>query len=531
MFSMVNLILFLINHHQKKHFNMKQMLPLLKRNYKLYLTLFLFAFSASLYGQNVDNGGMISSDQDVCPGEVPSIILNNTAASGGNTNAGIEYLWMSTTLFNNNINSWSPASGMNSGINYQPGPIASTTYYARCARRNGFTQFIAESNVVTITVLNSPTAIINGNPDNGFPGLTVNLGAANAFNGTYTWDFGNGQFGFGQNPTPPTYSSAGVYTISLTVNNGNCSVTTEETIVINVPFRSNVIDPCSNCDDPLNYTLPGNLGYFVHDYILINSNEGESWTLQNPNGVLNNNGMSLGSGTPIPETSPGVYYLDIWYNNNNGAGWATNVSNGFGFASSNLPTGPGAVINCPICPSSPLPVKLISFDANQVDKVVELKWATESELDNSHFEVEKSIDGIRFEAFDKVEGVGTTNETNFYNATDINPGNGFNYYRLKQVDFDGGYEYSEIVSINLEMGSDITVFPNPVREKTQIQLGVIYPNSFIEIISTTGQVVREIRVENSVQEIFMGDLPSGIYFFRLNNNSIVKNLPHRVTKL
>lgn len=471
-------------------------------------------------------------NQEICPGEVPNIILNQNGASGGNANASIEYLWMSTTIFNNNINSWNPASGANSGMNYQPPALAQTTYYARCARRNGFVAFIAESNVVTVTVLNSPTAIINGNPGSGFPGLGINFSAGNAFNGTYSWNFGNGQFGSGQNPNSPTYNSPGVYTVTLTVSNGNCTTTTTQTVVITSPFIASVLDPCGNCGDPLNFTLGApNLGYFVHDYILINSNPGETWVLQNPNGALNSSGGALPSGTPIPETSPGVYYLNIWFNASLG-GWTSNVSNGSGFGSSTLPTGPGAFVSCPPCPSSPLPVVLTTFDGKQNNKVVELKWATESEIDNSHFDIEKSTDGIRFEAFGTVEGVGTTNETNFYNFSDNNPSNGINYYRLNQVDFDGENEYSKVISVEVENNNSvITVFPNPVRENTQVQLGVVYPNSFIEIISTTGQVVREIRVESSVQEVFMGDLPSGIYFFRLNNNSIVKNLPHRVTKL
>ncbi len=512
---------------------MKQMLPLLQQNFKMYFTLFVFTFvSAGLFGQNATNGGAITGNQEICPGEVPTILLNQTGASGGNTNSSIEYLWMSTTISgNNNINTWDPATGINNGLNYQPPALAQTTYYARCARRNGFIAFPAESNVVTVTVLNSPTAIINGNPGSGFPGLTVNFNASTAFNGTYSWNFGNGTFGSGQNAST-TYNGAGVYTVTLTVTNGNCTATTTTTVVITNPFIANVLDPCGNCDDPLNFTLgPPNLGYFVHDYILINSNPGETWTLQNPNGVLNNSGQPLPSGTPIPETSPGVYYLNIWFNASIG-GWSSNVSNGSGFGTSTLPTGPGAFVSCPPCPSSPLPVVLTTFDGKQNNRLVELKWATESEIDNSHFDIEKSTDGVRFEAFGTVEGVGTTNETNIYNFNDNNPANGLNYYRLKQVDFNGEYEYSKIISVDVDNnGSDISVFPNPVREKTQIQLGVVYPNSFIEIISSTGQVVRQIRVEDSVQEVFMGDLPSGIYFFRLNNSSIVKNLPHRVTKL
>jgi len=147
----------------------------LKSGYFLKKSLILFVvlfFSFNTFSQNATNGGTISMDQEICPGEVPQLIEGTVPASGGG-NTPIEYLWMTTHQANQSISDWSPATGSNNQANYVPPTSGVTTYYARCARRLGFNEFVAESNIVTITILNSPTAIINGNPDLAFIGTTV----------------------------------------------------------------------------------------------------------------------------------------------------------------------------------------------------------------------------------------------------------------------------------------------------------------------------------------------------------------------
>lgn len=86
-----------------------------------------------------------------------------------------------------------------------------------------------------------------------------------------------------------------------------------------------------------------------------------------------------------------------------------------------------------------LPVELISF-YTQGDNI---HWTTASEINNSHFEVQYSIDGITWEVVGLVTGNGTTNSLTdyiFYHTT-----NQSSYYRLKQVDYDGASEYSDII--------------------------------------------------------------------------------------
>lgn len=98
--------------------------------------------------------------------------------------------------------------------------------------------------------------------------------------------------------------------------------------------------------------------------------------------------------------------------------------------------------------ANPLPVSWLSFTgARQADGSALLNWSTASELNNSHFEVEKTTDGKTFTKIDEVKGSGTTNKISRYTYTDKNAGPGTVYYRLKQVDFNKKFEYSKLVAV------------------------------------------------------------------------------------
>lgn len=112
---------------------------------------------------------------------------------------------------------------------------------------------------------------------------------------------------------------------------------------------------------------------------------------------------------------------------------------------------------------NPLPVELLSFSGTIVEGESHLYWATASEQNNSHFEIERSADGSTFEKIGEVQGANNSSIETRYSYVDKTPHQGINYYRLKQVDFDGGYEYSNIVVLKYSSLGDITIYPNPIN--------------------------------------------------------------------
>jgi hypothetical protein len=97
---------------------------------------------------NVTNGGVIAGNETGCanPTFDPSIITNVSLPTGGT--GDIEYMWMKTTVDPNQpVSTWTPIAGSNSP-EYDPGPITQTTWYTRCSRRSGCTEYSGESNIV-----------------------------------------------------------------------------------------------------------------------------------------------------------------------------------------------------------------------------------------------------------------------------------------------------------------------------------------------------------------------------------------------
>ena len=166
-----------------------------------------------------------------------------------------------------------------------------------------------------------------------------------------------------------------------------------------------------------------------------------------------------------------------------------------------------------------LPVKLLSFTGQKDAQTVVLDWITDHELNNDFFEIERSADGLEFSAIGQVKGQGTTDQMTEYKMTDYNPLSGTSYYRLKQVDFDGKYSLSNIVEINFGSAESLVqISPNPFNDYFEIYWRD-YQNATFELFTVHGQLVKEYSLENISTEIDGSNLASGIYYYRVTQNS------------
>jgi len=176
---------------------------------------------------------------------------------------------------------------------------------------------------------------------------------------------------------------------------------------------------------------------------------------------------------------------------------------------------------------APLSVKLLSFNAtlnsNKTKSV--LDWLTESELNNDHFEVERSDDGVNFKTIATVAGNGTTANTHNYSYTDnLTPGAAIIYYRLKVVDVNNKFSYSKTVLVRLNgaFGSAaINVYPNPFVSdvKVFIKSTKTVP-AVIKIVAANGTEVnvKKVTVESGSNIIILSDiatLPKGVYMIEV----------------
>ncbi len=173
----------------------------------------------------------------------------------------------------------------------------------------------------------------------------------------------------------------------------------------------------------------------------------------------------------------------------------------------------------------PLPIELVNFNATLMNSWVKLTWSTLSELNNDHFVIERTKDGVDFETVSLIKGNGTSSQTHNYQSIDFSPFQGKSYYRLNQVDFDGHNHYSELIEITVNRTSyDITPVPNPVVDKSTIFI----PSDFndgdiiVEIYSLQGSLISSKHLSGaSSVELLRSEMPTGVYLVRISSGSQV----------
>lgn len=169
---------------------------------------------------------------------------------------------------------------------------------------------------------------------------------------------------------------------------------------------------------------------------------------------------------------------------------------------------------------SPLPIELLDFHVIRKDKDALLEWSTASEINNDHFEIERSFDAQTFLKIGTEKGAGNSTQLTDYDYTDAGVGNsissGIIYYRLKQVDFDGKFSYSGIQSISFEADGAMVIYPNPTKGELTINFtSAAEYEMAVRVIDILGAIVKEtkVTVNSGNQDIHMdlNELANGHY--------------------
>jgi uncharacterized repeat protein (TIGR01451 family) len=179
--------------------------------------------------------------------------------------------------------------------------------------------------------------------------------------------------------------------------------------------------------------------------------------------------------------------------------------------------------------AGPLPVTLTSFTASLVSpSQVKVSWSTSMEINSSKFEVERSTDGVAFNAVATKAGSGNSNLQTDYSLNDdvtaIN--NAVVYYRLKQFDIDGKASISKIVSVRLKKTTGaFSVSPNPFRNTANISIDWDKnETTVVKVFSVTGTAVvaKSIAMKKGTNYFVLDELsklPSGNYIVEFTTAS------------
>ena len=180
--------------------------------------------------------------------------------------------------------------------------------------------------------------------------------------------------------------------------------------------------------------------------------------------------------------------------------------------------------------SAALPVNLSKVSVQKTGKINSLIWSTETEDNNSGFEIQRSTDAVNFEKIGFVKSLSATGNSSSrldYTFTDYNPVGLRQYYRLKQTDFDGTSKYSAVVLVTREAPTALQlthVYPNPSRES--LYINTASPTKMelqLLVIDLGGRVVGKKQVSaeigNNGFDIPVAHLASGTYILKVLNSS------------
>ncbi|MGH2552430.1 MAG: hypothetical protein ACRDEB_01870, partial [Chitinophagaceae bacterium] len=91
-----------------------------------------------------------------------------------------------------------------------------------------------------------------------------------------------------------------------------------------------------------------------------------------------------------------------------------------------------------------LPVTLTSFSATMINRSVLLNWQTSTETDISHYDMERSADGINYNTINSTPALNITGAR--YSYIDNNLLTGTSYYRLNIHGTAGYQKYSQVIA-------------------------------------------------------------------------------------
>ena len=163
---------------------------------------------------------------------------------------------------------------------------------------------------------------------------------------------------------------------------------------------------------------------------------------------------------------------------------------------------------------NPLPVELLTFEAQAAEPVVDLQWSTATERDNAGFHVERSRDGLTFERIGFVQGAGSSMITLTYTFTDQQPYQGLSYYRLWQQDIDGQGEYGPVRVVNLRSTLELRAYPNPTADVVFLTNLPEEPVR-IEVLDLRGRTVLMQEGGGPVAQLNLISLPPATYIVRV----------------
>ena len=176
-----------------------------------------------------------------------------------------------------------------------------------------------------------------------------------------------------------------------------------------------------------------------------------------------------------------------------------------------------------------LPLDFISFEGRLDNTDAVLTWETANEHSVSHFEIQRSSDGHKFERAGSVHFLNAVHRYTFIDKHIPSTGGPIVYYRIKEWDINGSFAYSTIVTLSLKRDEVLFLYPNPASGQATLNITFHRPESILlQLTDNNGKLLRQQRFNlpagRNLVPVDVNGLPVGIYYLELSNNSYKRQL-------
>lgn len=168
-----------------------------------------------------------------------------------------------------------------------------------------------------------------------------------------------------------------------------------------------------------------------------------------------------------------------------------------------------------------LPVRLTGFYATRSNENIQLSWSTDIEVNNSHFNVERSFDGTSWSNIAIVMGNNNSTTNKSYSYTDKKVSGAVVYYRLRQVDMNGSEEVSSVRVVRGSQENNATTVYASAKQTISINFNSEIKNSFVvRVFTAAGQKIAEQTFASSSYKVSLNlnNATTGMYIVQISDN-------------
>ena len=198
----------------------------------------------------------------------------------------------------------------------------------------------------------------------------------------------------------------------------------------------------------------------------------------------------------------GLAEADLTLNIHDGINWQAYKGGATRNTVTNIVTTPvsGLLINelALAAEAHPLPLKWGKITATRKKEATLVEWETHSEIATAFFEVERSKNGLNWNAIGQPVQAYNKPGSHQYQFLDSSTSNSKTFYRVKQVDVDDHFSYSVITWVPaLHQPATVSIYPNPAYQQLTVRSAEL-PLQALRLFDANGKLIKTEIVPNTL---------------------------------